>query len=175
MIRILTPSLRRRLKRPLGLLVRGDFEETISELSRIINAEKPPMIIAVGDKVSEMIYKRRMEPCIFIVDNRIMRRQIEPLTLEVDKTINVSNPPGTITDEALRAVERSIQDGGRVKILVRGEEDLLALAAILYAPKDSVIVYGQPNEGIVIVKVTDKAKEEVSKIIDEMEIKNGKE
>ena len=40
-----------------------------------------------------------------------------------------------------------------MKIVVEGEEDLATLPAILYAPPGSVVVYGQPDEGSVLVKV----------------------
>ena len=42
--------------------------------------------------------------------------------------------------------------------MVDGEEDLLALVAVLYAPQNSFVVYGQPHCGIVFVKVTSRRK-----------------
>jgi hypothetical protein len=41
-------------------------------------------------------------------------------------------------------------------IKVIGEEDLIALPLIAYAPIDSVILYGQPSEGIVVVRVMNR-------------------
>ncbi|MDI6805914.1 MAG: DUF359 domain-containing protein, partial [Candidatus Bathyarchaeia archaeon] len=53
--------------------------------------------------------------------------------------------------------------------IVDGEEDLLTLIAVLYAPQNSFVVYGQPYEGIVVVKVTPEKKAEVSEILKTME------
>jgi uncharacterized protein (UPF0218 family) len=36
---------------------------------------------------------------------------------------------------------------------VDGEEDLAVLPCLLNSPKDAFILYGQPNEGVVLVKV----------------------
>jgi uncharacterized protein (UPF0218 family) len=45
---------------------------------------------------------------------------------------------------------------------------LLALIAVLYAPEKSLVVYGQPYEGIVVVKVTSEKKAEATEILKAM-------
>ena len=55
------------------------------------------------------------------------------------------------------------------KIIVDGEEDLAALAAIKTAPENSIVFYGQPGEGLVKVCVDEKIKEEVQGIIKRMD------
>ena len=50
-------------------------------------------------------------------------------------------------------------------MLVEGEEDLLTLVAVLKAPENSLVVYGQPHEGVVAVKVDKAIKEGIRKII----------
>ena len=62
----------------------------------------------------------------------------------------------------------------QTKIVINGEEDLLALPAVLFAPEGSFVVYGQPKEGVVVIKVTAEKKAEVKLIIDEMEVVNSK-
>jgi uncharacterized protein (UPF0218 family) len=49
----------------------------------------------------------------------------------------------------------------------------LALCAILYAPENFFIVYGQPGEGIVVVKATKQKKDEVAGILRAMEVAKG--
>ncbi len=49
-------------------------------------------------------------------------------------------------------------------LLVDGEEDLLTLVAVLYAPENALVVYGQPNQGIVVVRVTSKKRAEAERI-----------
>jgi len=41
---------------------------------------------------------------------------------------------------------------------VDGEEDLAVIPCVLMAPEGSLILYGQPGEGVVLVE-TDKVKE----------------
>ena len=54
---------------------------------------------------------------------------------------------------------------GRSAVIVDGEEDLLALVAISVAPDGSLVVYGQPNEGLVLVPVTSQKKKEIADIL----------
>ncbi len=54
-------------------------------------------------------------------------------------------------------------------MVVDGEEDLLTLVAVLCAPENSLVVYGQPHEGIVVVKVTEKTKRKIRRIVEAME------
>ncbi len=53
-------------------------------------------------------------------------------------------------------------------IVVEGEEDLLVLIAVLYAPENSFVVYGQPYSGIVVVKVSAEKKAQAAAFLNEM-------
>jgi len=165
----LTPELRRKLKKPLGMLIQGSFNETIKKFKDIVEKEKPPRIISVGDTVSKNLLKNNIFPQLSIVDNRVMRKSIKPVALGADETATVENPPGTITQEALTTIQEALESSRRVKIVVDGEEDLLTLIAVLHAPENSFIVYGQPREGVVIVKATREKKAEVAEILKAME------
>ena len=109
-----------------------------------------------------------MFPQLSIVDNRVMRRNVQPVPLTAEKTIHVKNPPGTITEEALEAIQEAIKSNCRVKIVADGEEDLLTLIAVLYSPENAFVIYGQPYEGVVVVKVTPEKKAEVAGILKAM-------
>lgn len=164
----LTSDLRKQLKKPMGLLIRGSFKETMRKLREIVDKEKPVKIISVGDRVSINLVENSLLPHLLIVDNKIMRRRISPISISVNKAFHVKNPPGTITREALATIEDVLKQDRRTKIVVEGEEDLLTLAAVLYAPEKSFVVYGQPYEGIVVVKVTKEKKAEVANILRSM-------
>ena len=165
----LTPELRRKLREPLGILIRGSFSETMKRFKDITEKEKPSRTISVGDTVSKNLVKNHMFPQLSIVDNRVMRKRIQPTSLAAENTICVRNPPGTITEEALLAIRDAFKSNRRVKIVVDGEEDLLTLIAVFYAPENSFVVYGQPYEGVVVVKVTPEKKAEVAEILKAME------
>lgn len=166
----LTPELRRKLKKPIGTLIHGSFNEVIKKFKDVVEKENPPRVISVGDIVSGNLVKNDVFPQLLIVDNRVMRKSIKPITLVADETAMVKNPPGTITEESLSAIQEAVKSNRRVKIVVDGEEDLLALIAVLYAPENSFIVYGQPREGVVIVKATREKKAEVAEILKAMEV-----
>jgi cytidyltransferase-like protein len=81
----------------------------------------------------------------------------------------VRNPPGCITMKLIDAVRKSykryIQEGRQQLIKIIGEDDLSGVPAILLAPLGSVVIYGQPYEGIVVVSVTEEKKSELVKLL----------
>ena len=168
-IRRLTPELREKLKAPLGLLIQGSFDETMKTLKELIEKEKPSKIISVGDAVSDSMTRHGFSPQVLIVDNKVMRKVIQPIALDADQTLHVKNPPGTLSEEAWTIIKEALRGKRRTKVLVDGEEDLLTLVAVLCAPENSLVVYGQPREGIVVVKVTEKTRETMRRIVDAME------
>lgn len=139
----------------------------MEKLREKVEKEKPPTIISVGDAVSESMIKHGIIPQVLVVDNRVMRKKIKPIHADVNQTIQVKNPPGILTDETWTAMQEAMQ-GKRTKILVEGEEDLLTLVAVLCAPENSFVVYGQPREGIVVVKATNEKIKMIREIVKAM-------
>ncbi len=86
----------------------------------------------------------------------------------MEKTVNVDNPQGTITQEAIAAIKKALESNEHTHIVVKGEEDLLTLIAVLYAPENAFVVYGQPYLGIVVVKVTSEKKAHVQEFLNAM-------
>ena len=168
-IRLLTTELRKELKKPQGLLIGGPFEKTTKRLKELIEEEKPSLIISVGDVVSRNMIEHGVSLNVLIVDNKVMRKPIQPITVDADQTLYAKNPPGAITDEAWAAIRSAIEQKGQTRVMVDGEEDLLTLAVVLSAPQDALVVYGQPHVGIVVVKVTEETKERMRRIVDAME------
>lgn len=125
----------------------------------------------MGDVVSRSMLDRGLRVDVFIVDDRSMRRPIEPLEYRVNRVLRLVNPAGTITEESWRAIGEAIRSEGPVKVLVEGEEDLLTIVAVLLAPEGSIVVYGQPGEGAVVIRVDESSKERMRKIIYRMAYK----
>jgi uncharacterized protein (UPF0218 family) len=122
----------------------------------------------VGDYITAYLFRHNIKPDLFIVDDKIMRKQISPIDADADVVLTVKNPAGTITDQAWSAIEAASRSRRRTKIQVDGEEDLLALVAILTVPLNSIVLYGQPLQGVVVVKVTAEMRERVRRIVDAM-------
>jgi uncharacterized protein (UPF0218 family) len=167
-------ELRRELKVPLGLLIQGSSEQTIKKLRKIIDETTPSKIIVVGDKASENIIGSGLLPDVAIVDSKVMRKPVAPLKFEAEKTFNVNNPAGTLTEEACQVIDEAVNLTRRAEVQVNGEEDLLTLVAVLSAPNGSIVVYGQPRRGIVVVSVNDDSKRRFREIVDRMEYKISK-
>ncbi|UCE29785.1 MAG: GTP-dependent dephospho-CoA kinase family protein [Candidatus Bathyarchaeota archaeon] len=152
----------------MGLLIQGSVSETTEELKRLIKKEKPHKIISVGDAVSSSMIEHGIFPNVLVVDNRIMRQEINPIPVNVNQTFHVKNPPGTLVDEAWINMRNALRQQQTTRVLVDGEEDLLALVAISCAPEKSLVVYGQPHVGIVAVRVTKQKKKLVGQFVEDM-------
>lgn len=169
-MRRLTDLQRKELKSPLGLLIEGSYDETVEKLMKLIEKEKPSMIISVGDVVLESLIRKNVFPNVFVIDNKVMRKSITPVLAKAHETKYVKNPAGMLSNESLRVIQKVLKEKRqRIKIVVDGEEDLLTLPAVLYAPENSLVVYGQPERGIVAVEVTKQKKERVRQVIEAME------
>jgi hypothetical protein len=166
---IIKPELRTKLAEPFGSLIEGSFDETMCKMKELIEKEKPPRIVSVGDVVSRNLHEHGIEPQLTIIDNKSLRNQQMPEAVKVEKTVYVINPQGTITKEALAAVKEAIDRNEHIHIVVDGEEDLLTLAVVLYAPEKAIVVYGQPHKGIVVVKVTPHKKAKAKEFLKAME------
>ncbi|MCL5950027.1 MAG: GTP-dependent dephospho-CoA kinase family protein [Candidatus Bathyarchaeota archaeon] len=164
----ITPKLRIKLKEPFGNLIQGAPEETMDKMKELVEKEKPPKIISVGDIVSRNLHKHNIHPQLTIIDNISLRNQPMPKEDAVEKTVYADNPQGTITQESILAVKEALARNEHTHIVVRGEEDLLTLIAVLYAPENAFVVYGQPHLGIVVVKVTSERKAKAQEFLNAM-------
>jgi GTP-dependent dephospho-CoA kinase len=162
-----TPKDLEKLKTPFGMLIRGPPDETISQLGTLVRQGKPPVVVAVGDVVSRETLRAGVRVNLRIVDNRTMRTDLPSAAYPAKREYTVKNPPGVITDEARQIIREAASEESSV-IFVEGEEDLLVLPAILAVPIRSLVVYGQPREGLVAVTVTQEKKKEVQEMIDRM-------
>ncbi len=140
----------------------------------LVREKKPPRTIAVGDMVSRNLCKHGIIASIMITDNRSLKRRVKPADLCADRTVQTKNPPGTITEEAITALRKALLDEVRTHILVEGEEDLLTLVAVLHAPEKSLVFYGQPHKGVVVVEATREKKAEAAKILGAMAVRKPK-
>ncbi|WP_415312343.1 GTP-dependent dephospho-CoA kinase family protein [Candidatus Nitrosocosmicus sp. FF01] len=156
---ILDPTKLDLLKEPFGTLIR-DNEVTIDLVTEIL--KKAPKVIAVGDTTTEKLVGFGFIPDISVTDC-MEKRVIKASKFEypVDKTIHLDNKPGELSEQVVLEVKKLILANAydsKIRIIIKGEEDLVALPFLMYSPNDWVICYGQPNEGLVIVQVTEDSK-----------------
>jgi uncharacterized protein (UPF0218 family) len=137
----------------------------MNKLKELIEKEKPSIVISVGDIVTQHMIDFGLFLNVIIIDNKTMRKPIQPIKVTTDHTIYAKNPPGSITEESWAAIRQAFEQDGQTKVVIEGEEDLLALVSVLSAPEDALVVYGQPNAGIVVVKVTEEARKKMGHIV----------
>ena len=143
----LPDDLRDQLKNPLGNLV-SDNDPNKENIIKKISAES--VLITVGDKTTENILQLGFKPQIQIIDGLEKRNQrIVPTDDTINTNLSCKNPPGEITEESMQIIKKAFSSEPPVRIIVDGEEDLLVIPACIFAPKNSVVMYGQPNEGLV--------------------------
>jgi hypothetical protein len=168
---VLTARLRKTLSRPLGDLVAGNEDECNQVLKQVIAKENPAKVVLVGDTVSRNAVQRGISADLMIIDNLEQRTKAKTFEFKPKMKIKAKNPAGTIESEAREAVEQAMLGGGDL-IEVDGEEDLLTIVAVQASPVASLVVYGQPGEGIVLVRVSQAKKAEAQAILDLMEKKD---
>jgi len=162
----LSDDLRDQLKNPLGNLI-IDNDPNKENIIKKISAES--VIITVGDRTTENILQLGLKPQIQIIDGLEKRNQrIVPVDDTINTNLSCRNPPGEITEESMQIIKKAFSSESPVRILVDGEEDLLVIPVCIYAPENSIVMYGQPNEGLVIVTVTPEVRAKVQKILDTM-------
>ena len=118
----------------------------------------------MGDRVTETLYALGRTPDVQIVDGVERRKKREAPRVPFASLLKASNPAGTLTVESIRAVKSALAGRKPVRIMIDGEEDLLAIPAIEAAPLGSGVYYGQPGKGVVAVTVDDRAKSSVERM-----------
>ncbi len=167
----LTEALRDRLKTPFGKLYRCKDEACLRDVVRSFG--RPPKVIAIGDVTAYHLLKAGIVPDMCIVDDMNMRL---PVDHEIRKgtahdsfvDIVVKNPAGVITQELIDAIRDHMASRSPVRIFVDGEEDLAVIPACEYAPIGSLVLYGQPHEGVVAVEVTEEKRRETLSLMKQM-------
>ncbi len=158
-------NLRDKLKKPLGFLIK---DSDVTKENILKNIPAGSFVITVGDATTEKLLKYGIVPSLQIVDG-VEKRIKRDLPLGIVKTtLNCINPPAEITIESLNTIKKAFQSQKPIRIAVTGEEDLLVLPVIILAPENSVVLYGQPNEGLVIVPINVEMRNKAKSIMDSM-------
>ncbi len=110
-----------------------------------------------------------LTPLLHIIDGQEKRMKRSPQSADsINTALTVKNNPGEISLESFNPLKTIFEETPPSRLVVDGEEDLLVLPVCLFAPENSVVMYGQPNEGLVIAEITDEVREKVQKIVNQM-------
>ena len=158
----LPERLRSELKDPLGPVVTD---------TRTLLVDIEGAVLTVGDIVTYHVEEAGRPPDVALFDTRTKREPVDDAVGAAlgEADVRVENPAGTLTEDLLTALRTAVDAADPVRVRVDGEEDLAALPAILAAPEGTSVVYGQPGEGMVHVRVTADARERSRDILARMD------
>lgn len=161
---ILPNDLRLELAKPFG--------KVLNFAPNHIDSDKT---ITIGDVTTKIFNEKSSDQLLSIIDFAVKREkkfdQLSQLGFdERIKTQTVENPAGEIRWELFESIKNSLFDHERNVILINGEEDLAVLPAVLAGPLGFTIYYGQPDQGLVEVIVTEEKKKEAKDLADKFEL-----
>ena len=162
----LPDSLRDQLKIPLGVLLPEGQDDKIN-IQKLLSGSS--YVISVGDRTTEKMIDFDLIPSLQIIDGQEKRVKREPLKLKNTFELVVENPAAEITSQSISVIKKAFTLQPPVRLFVVGEEDLLVLPVCIHAPENAVVLYGQPNEGLVIVKITSEIRNKAQALLDLME------
>ncbi|MDF2422397.1 MAG: GTP-dependent dephospho-CoA kinase family protein [Nitrosopumilus sp.] len=154
------------MKTPLGILL-PESQADKSNIEKYLT--KDSYVITVGDRTTEKMMGFDLVPSLQIIDGQEKREKREPPKLSNATELTVDNPAAEITPQSVAMIKKAFTLQGPVRIFVNGEEDLLVLPACIHAPENAVVLYGQPNQGLVIVRITPEIRNKVQRLLDLME------
>ena len=125
-------------------------------------------IITVGDATTEKMLKFNLTPSLSIVDG-LEKREKRTVPSGNETKLFCDNPAGEITTQSINTIKNALKSKPPVQIIVNGEEDLLVIPVCVHAPQNAVLMYGQPNEGLVIVKITQEIRNKTQELLNLMD------
>lgn len=163
----LPENLREKLREPVGILVKSQ-----KEIQKLIVKIHPLIIISVGDIISISLIEAGFKPQISIIDLKTRRRPVgksKVIELLNSNSLLSKNEAGTISRLSVETFNLSLENYFKTQkkqtILIEGEEDLLAIPAIMLAPLKSIVLYGQHDLGVIAVEITEQKKQQMEKIL----------
>ena len=159
------------LKNPFGIRIHDKYITKRKIKAIIKNARQ---VISVGDCTTDRIISLDIIPDILVIDGierRTKRSQGLHSKIMAAKELHCSNPPGSISKEAFLVLYQALAMQGPVKVIVNGEEDMLALPIIAIADEKTVVLYGQPLEGMVVVNINPEVQTKAKNLMERIGVK----
>lgn len=159
----------------LRILLQEPWGEILNEIPNNLDPDKT---VTVGDVTTKLFLDKNIYPKLSIIDLVIERdhkvKNIQELGFTGSETIiRVKNHATSITPELMGAVQKSLEGLSKTLIIIEGEEDLAVLPVLLFVPAGFTIFYGQPGQGMVKVRVTDKIKKKAKNLLEKFDRKNS--
>ncbi len=156
--------------------IRGELKDPLGPIytdPTALLADATTPIITVGDMVTYHLLAAGRRPDVAFIDTMTKRSPVDQEILDAidgfDHQFSVVNPPAVLTTELLNTINEVFTLDGTVVVTVDGEEDLATLPVIVAAPDAASIVYGQPDEGMVLAIVDDALRAHCWELLHKMD------
>jgi len=144
---------------------RAFFTKPLGPVVSTPTHKKDVTVAVIGDYALSKFIEKNWNYTIGVYDKKTKREDFETEELKnITPDIEIDNPAGMISLESIKVLGQ-LDFKEQKNILVNGEEDLITVSLILTMPLDSIIYYGQPDEGMVLLKVTEDLKEKILKLL----------
>ncbi|MDC1057694.1 GTP-dependent dephospho-CoA kinase family protein [Nitrosopumilus sp.] len=153
------------MKIPLGILLpigqdnKRNIQKYLSDNS---------YIITVGDRTTEKLIDFDLIPSLQIIDGLEKRIKRDIIKLGDAFELKIDNPAAEITLQSIEIIKKAFTMNSPIRLTVNGEEDLLVLPVCIHAPENSVILYGQPNKGLVLIQITAEIRNKAQALLNLM-------
>ena len=161
----LPDSLRDQLKIPLGVLL-PIGQDNKTNIQKYLSDNS--YIITIGDRTTEKMINFDIIPSLQIIDGLEKRIKRDIIKLGNAFELKIDNPASEITLQSIEIIKKAFTMNSPIRLTVNGEEDLLVLPVCIHAPENSVILYGQPNKGLVLVQITTEIRNKAQALLDLM-------
>lgn len=130
-------------------------------VTEVVQSNQVPVCV-VGDTALENFINQGWEYDLGIYDGKRQRQAVKSEVIDrLQPDLVLNNPANQITRAVWENLPQALKGKTTQHVKVEGEEDLLTAALVLMLPLDAYIYYGQPDQGMVELKVTEEAKERV--------------
>lgn len=155
-------------------------DKIISEVRKLVLQNQ-----GVGDNISEDTKNKLKVTKMVEEAERFEEKEVEKEASKTAETTLISSKTDAkkigLGDLPLSQIEKFSSDieyhehsefattsSEKVQIVIDGEEDMVALPFLIFAPVGWVVCYGQPNEGLVIVQITEESKKRAESIFNKV-------
>lgn len=174
---ILPDKQKKHFQKPIGKLLPGSsrsFYWSVLQAKYEINKRSTPLVITVGDIVTQSFLNAGIPFSLSVIDQKNKRQPLhycfhQQLFSKISLVKYAPNIAGTVSSQAVKTIKELLQDviiGNKKAILqINGEEDLMVVPLVLLAPLDSLVFYGQPDKGMVAVRVDETTKTKIFNLL----------
>ncbi len=135
------------------------FAKPQGRLIQQIEGSSQEGVLVVGDATLEYFIEHRLAYQLGVYDKKRNRIPADSGVINALKPdIVAQNAPGVISSELTGALKLALQKKLQ-HVFVEGEEDMATVALVLLLPLQSLVYYGQPNNGMVEILVTEEVKD----------------